>query len=481
MAVLQNILNIVEHNQCLSWDTRTIALGPQDKSSMKSAPNEVATTGPRCFATTSGAKHGNGDSTFDVVTNSTSVSSNASSNPDIGFLMNSQECNSQDSRTLVLQGIEKAVPNGVIAGPGSFATTSAGKHGNGNSTFDVIMNSTSASSHSSSNPRNGFVVNSQECNSQDSALVPQRGGIKKAVRKEGITSPSSFAATTSAKLGNGDSTFDVIMNSTSASSNTSNKPENGFVVCNQECNFQDSVQVPQGIAKAVSNGVITGPGCFATANAAKHGNGNNIVDVVANSTSYGSNPSNKPVNGFVECNQEYNFQHSARVPQGIKKVVPSEVITGSGYSATSTAAKDGYGDNVVQPLFYDTRNNKLCMLNANHAESSVDSLVYDDEDNGTTGEVLQEIVCEGQKQFPSGQQVNWQNKHALKKAVQDELAICFGFTIAENGNSLVCGRGINPKHNTPAFKKMKLASENSLADKKIRSITSLRCGCNFRI
>ena len=51
----------------------------------------------------------------------------------------------------------------------------------------------------------------------------------------------------------------------------------------------------------------------------------------------------------------------------------------------------------------------------------------------------------------------WQNKETLKKALQDELVTRFGFTIAENGNSFVCGRGMNPKHKSPAYNKQKLA------------------------
>ncbi|KAI2495287.1 hypothetical protein MHU86_19225 [Fragilaria crotonensis] len=97
-------------------------------------------------------------------------------------------------------------------------------------------------------------------------------------------------------------------------------------------------------------------------------------------------------------------------------------------------------------------------------------------------ELLQEIVRIGQEKFPAGQQVYWLNKDTLKKAVQDELASRFGFTIAENGNSLVCGRGMNPKHNTPAYKKQKLADEQySMEGKKTRDVISVRCGCTFRI
>ena len=62
-------------------------------------------------------------------------------------------------------------------------------------------------------------------------------------------------------------------------------------------------------------------------------------------------------------------------------------------------------------------------------------------------DLLQEIVRVGREKFRTGCHVYWLNK---KKAVQDELETRFGFTIAENGSSLVCGRGVNPKHNTPA-------------------------------
>ena len=82
----------------------------------------------------------------------------------------------------------------------------------------------------------------------------------------------------------------------------------------------------------------------------------------------------------------------------------------------------------------------------------------------------------------------WQNKETLQKALQDELVTRFGFTIAENGNSFVCGRGMNPKHNTPAYKKQKLAQHEhdyptamDETSKKKRSVLSLRCGCTFRI
>ena len=97
--------------------------------------------------------------------------------------------------------------------------------------------------------------------------------------------------------------------------------------------------------------------------------------------------------------------------------------------------------------------------------------------------LLQEIVRVGREKFTAGQHVYWQNKETLKKAVQDELANRFGFTIAENGNSLVCSRGLNPKHSTLAYKKRRLlADENDpMEEKKKRSVTSLRCGCTFRI
>ncbi|KAI2495957.1 hypothetical protein MHU86_18567 [Fragilaria crotonensis] len=97
---------------------------------------------------------------------------------------------------------------------------------------------------------------------------------------------------------------------------------------------------------------------------------------------------------------------------------------------------------------------------------------------------LQEIVRVGHEKFPARQEVYWENKDTLKKAVQDELATRFGFTIAENGNSFLCGRGMNPKHSTPAYKKMKLADavEHSIeGGKKTRNVNSIRCGCTFRI
>ena len=96
---------------------------------------------------------------------------------------------------------------------------------------------------------------------------------------------------------------------------------------------------------------------------------------------------------------------------------------------------------------------------------------------------LQEIVRVGHKKFPARQEVYWENKDTLKKAVQDELATRFGFTIAENGNSFLCGRGMNPKHSTPAYKKLKLANaeEHCINGKKTRNVSSIRCGCTFRI
>jgi len=99
-------------------------------------------------------------------------------------------------------------------------------------------------------------------------------------------------------------------------------------------------------------------------------------------------------------------------------------------------------------------------------------------------DLLQEIVRVGYEKFPAGQQVYWPNKDALKKAVQEELATRFGFTIAEHGNSLVCGRGVNPKLNTPAYKKLKLANEQyntPMEEKKTRNVLSMRCGCSFRL
>ena len=98
-------------------------------------------------------------------------------------------------------------------------------------------------------------------------------------------------------------------------------------------------------------------------------------------------------------------------------------------------------------------------------------------------DLLQHIVRVGNEKFPAGQQVYWLNKDTLKKAVQEELATRFGFTIAENGNSLVCGRGMNPKHKTPAYKKLKLAIEeySVLEEKKTRNVISMRCGCTFRL
>jgi predicted metal-binding protein len=97
--------------------------------------------------------------------------------------------------------------------------------------------------------------------------------------------------------------------------------------------------------------------------------------------------------------------------------------------------------------------------------------------------LLQEIVRAGYEKFPAGQEVYWESKDALKKAVQDELATRFGFTIAENGNSFLCGRGKNPKHSTPAYKELKLANaeEHSTNGKKTRTVSSMRCGCTFRI
>ena len=74
-------------------------------------------------------------------------------------------------------------------------------------------------------------------------------------------------------------------------------------------------------------------------------------------------------------------------------------------------------------------------------------------------DLLQEIVHVGREKFQTGCHMYWLNKDTLKKAVQDELGTRFGFTIAENGSSLVCGRGVNPKHNTPAYKKLKLAGD----------------------
>jgi hypothetical protein len=97
--------------------------------------------------------------------------------------------------------------------------------------------------------------------------------------------------------------------------------------------------------------------------------------------------------------------------------------------------------------------------------------------------LLQEIVRVGHEKFPARQEVYWESKDTLKKAVQDELATRFGFTIAENGNSFLCGRGKNPKHSTPAYKKLKLANaeEHSIDGKKTRNVSSIRCGCTFRV
>ena len=66
-----------------------------------------------------------------------------------------------------------------------------------------------------------------------------------------------------------------------------------------------------------------------------------------------------------------------------------------------------------------------------------DPRLNDDDDDQKR--LLEEIVCVGNKKFPAGQEMNWASKEMLKKALQDELATSFGFTIAENGNSFLYG------------------------------------------
>jgi hypothetical protein len=106
-----------------------------------------------------------------------------------------------------------------------------------------------------------------------------------------------------------------------------------------------------------------------------------------------------------------------------------------------------------------------------------------DDDDDDQHRLLEEIVRVGNEKFPAGQEMYWASKETLKKALQDELTTCLGFTIAENGNSFLCGRGTNPKHSTPVYKKLELANavEHCINGKKIRNVSCMRCGCAFRI
>ena len=103
----------------------------------------------------------------------------------------------------------------------------------------------------------------------------------------------------------------------------------------------------------------------------------------------------------------------------------------------------------------------------------------------TTSTCFKRLFALDMKSFQPDRKCSyWESKDALKKAVEDELAIRFGFTIAENGNSFLCGQGKNPKHSTPAaYKKLKLANaeEHSIDGKKTRTASIMRCGCTFRI